>query len=100
MLDQLSPQVAVTKFGRIAEASKDVVSTNLPASELDRFIALALKAKAQPVATVSFVPPLVNTGAPDIDLIQDRVEQAMRWTILAALGAAVWWALAAGSVAG
>ena len=77
MLDQLSPQVVVTKFGRIAEASKDVVSTNLPASELDRFIALALKAKAQPVATVSFVPPLVNTGAPDIDLIQDRVEQAI-----------------------
>jgi|GEM_PF-1802132 hypothetical protein len=30
----------------------------------------------------------------------DRVEQAMRWTILAALGAAVWWAVAAGPVAG
>jgi len=28
----------------------------------------------------------------------DRVEQAMRWTILAALGAAVWWAVAAGPV--
>jgi hypothetical protein len=30
----------------------------------------------------------------------DRVEQAMRWTILAALGAAVWWAVAMGAVTG
>jgi LCP family protein required for cell wall assembly len=77
MLDQLSPQVVVTKFSRIAEASKQVVSTNLPASELDRFIALALEAKQQPLATVSFVPPLVNTAEPDIELIQDRVQQAI-----------------------
>jgi LCP family protein required for cell wall assembly len=77
MLDQLSPQVVVTKFGRIAEASKEVVSTDLPASELDRFIALALRAKSQPVATVSFVPPLVNTAEPDVALIQERVQRAI-----------------------
>ncbi|MGH3370792.1 MAG: LCP family protein [Nocardioidaceae bacterium] len=77
MLDQLSPHTVVTKFGEIAEASKRVISTDLPASELDRFIALALKAKAQPVATVSFVPPAVNTGDPDIEAIQERVQQAI-----------------------
>jgi hypothetical protein len=77
MLDQLSPQVVVTKFGRIAEASQEVISTNLPASEVDRFVALALKAKAQPLATVSFVPPLVNTAEPDIDLIHERVQTAI-----------------------
>jgi polyisoprenyl-teichoic acid--peptidoglycan teichoic acid transferase len=77
MLDQLSPQVVVTKFGEIAEASQKVISTDLPASELDRFVGLALKAKAQPLATVSFVPPMVNTAAPDIALIQERVQQAI-----------------------
>jgi polyisoprenyl-teichoic acid--peptidoglycan teichoic acid transferase len=77
MLDQLNPRVVVTKFGRIAKASQEVVSTNLPASEVDRFIALALKAKAQPLATVSFVPPMVNTAEPDIELVQDRVQQAI-----------------------
>jgi len=77
MLDQLSPQVVVTKFSQIAKASQEVVSTDLPASELDRFIALALKAKAQPLATVSFVPPLVNTAEPDVKLIQERVQQAI-----------------------
>jgi LCP family protein required for cell wall assembly len=75
MLDQLSPQVVVSKFGRIAEASQEVVSTNLPASELDRFVALALKAKSQPISTVSFVPPMVDTAAPDIELIHARVAE-------------------------
>lgn len=77
MLEQLSPQVVVTKFERIAKASQDVISTNLPASQLGKFMELAVKAKSQPVATVSFVPPLINTGDPDIALVHDRVEQAI-----------------------
>ncbi len=77
MLDQLSPQVVVTKYGKIAKASQQIITTDLPASEVDRFVALALKAKSQPLATVSFVPPLVNTAAPDIKLIQDRVQQSI-----------------------
>jgi len=77
MLGQLSPRVVVTKFEKIASASQDVISTNLPASELGRFVELALKAKGQPLATVSFVPPLINTGSPDIDLVHERVQQAI-----------------------
>ncbi|HET6627728.1 MAG TPA: LCP family protein [Nocardioidaceae bacterium] len=77
MLDQLSPRVVVTKFEKIAKASQDVITTNLPASELGRFVELALKAKSQPLTTVSFVPPLINTGDPDIGLIQERVQQAI-----------------------
>jgi len=77
MLEQLSPQVVVTKFERIAKASQDVISTNLPASQLGKFMELAVKAKSQPVATVSFVPPLINTGDPDIALVQERVGQAI-----------------------
>lgn len=77
MLEQLSPKVVVTKFEAIAKASQSVISTNLPASELDTFLALAVKAKAQPVSTVSFVPPQVNTADPDIDQIQARVAAAI-----------------------
>ena len=67
----------VTKFEKIARASEDVISTDLPASELGRFVELALKAKSQPLATVSFVPPLVDTAHPDIALIQERVQEAV-----------------------
>lgn len=77
MLDQVSPQVVATRFGRIAEAGKEVISTDLPASEVDRFVALAMKAKSQPLTTVSFVPPLVNTAEPDIELVHERVQQAI-----------------------
>ena len=77
MLTQLSPQTVVTKFEEIAAASESLVSTNLPASQLSTFIPLALKAKDQKIKTVSFVPPQINTGRPDIDKIQRMVRDAI-----------------------
>ena len=77
MLDQLSPQVVVTRFEQIAKAGKAVVSTDLPASELATFMDLALKARALPVSTVSFVPPMINTAEPDIALVREKVAAAI-----------------------
>ena len=77
MLHQISPTVAVTNFEAIAKASSAMISTNVPASEVDRFVQLALKARGQKVATLSLVPPLVNTADPDIHLIQTKVQQAI-----------------------
>ncbi len=77
MLDQISPSSALHNFSKIAKASSQMVSTSVPRSEVDRFIGLALKAKSQKIATVSLVPPLINTGDPDIDLIQDTIAQAI-----------------------
>ena len=36
MLNQISPQVAVRNFEKIAKASSAMISTNVPASEVDR----------------------------------------------------------------
>jgi LCP family protein required for cell wall assembly len=77
MLEQISPQVAVRNFEKLAKASAETISTNLPASEVDRFIPLVLKAREQKVSTLSLVPPLVNTADPDIGLIQRRVAEAI-----------------------
>jgi LCP family protein required for cell wall assembly len=77
MLQQLSPQKVVLKFEKIAKASEELISTDVPLSEVDRFIDLALKARSQPVRTVSFVPPMINTSHPDIDTIKGAVEQAL-----------------------
>jgi hypothetical protein len=41
---------------------------------------LALKAKAQPVSTLSLVPPMINTAEPDIKLIHRKVAQAVAAT--------------------
>lgn len=77
MLQQLSPKKVVLKFERIANASEELISTDVPLSEIDRFMELALKARSQPVRTVSFVPPMINTGRPDIDKIQAAVKAAI-----------------------
>ncbi len=77
LLEQVSPQNAIRNFGDLAKASTETLSTNMPASEMDRFIPLAMKARDQKVATLSLVPPLINTADPDIDLIQEKVEEAI-----------------------
>jgi LCP family protein required for cell wall assembly len=77
MLQQISPQTVLTNFEDLAKASTEVFSTNLPASEAGKFIDLALKARDQKMSTLSLVPPLINTGDPDIDLIHDKVDAAI-----------------------
>lgn len=77
MLEQVSPQVAVRNFQDIARASTEMISTDLPASELDRFMSLALQARGQKVSTLSLVPPMIDTGDPDVDLIQAKVDEAI-----------------------
>lgn len=77
MLQQLSPMTVVTKFQDIAEASTELISTNIPRSEVPTFVKLADKARNQPVRTVSFVPPLINTGKPDIAKIKRVVDKAI-----------------------
>jgi LCP family protein required for cell wall assembly len=77
MLQQLSPKTVVFRFEKIARASESMFSTDLPGSEVGRFMDLALKARSHPVRTVSFVPPMINTGDPDIDKIHAAVEKAV-----------------------
>lgn len=77
MLAQLSPATVLTRFQDIADASKQTVTTDLPASELDTFVDLARKAKQLPVASVSFVPPQVETYDPDFDEVHAMVDAAI-----------------------
>jgi LCP family protein required for cell wall assembly len=77
MLTQLSPQTVLRNFQDITEAGSAMLSTNIPASEVDRFIDLALKAKKQKIATVSLVPPLINTADPAEKKIHAMVAKAI-----------------------
>ncbi len=77
LLEQVSPQQALANFEDLAQASTEMFSTNLPASEVNTFIDLGVKAKGQKISTLSLVPPLVNTADPDIELIRDKVDEAI-----------------------
>ena len=77
MLQQISPEVALRNFEQIARASSQMISTSVPGSEVARFLDLAVKAKSQKIATLSLVPPMINTADPDIDLIRTKVAEAI-----------------------
>ncbi|MGZ6754825.1 MAG: LCP family protein [Nocardioides sp.] len=77
MLNQISPQVAVRNFEKIAKASSAMISTDVPASEVDRFMQLAIEAKGQKISTLSLVPPMIVTAHPDIKLIHRKVKEAI-----------------------
>jgi LCP family protein required for cell wall assembly len=77
MVQQLSPQTVITKFEDLAKAGTELVQTDLPASELDVFAQLALQARSQKIASVSFVPPAIETYDPDIDKIHEMIDAAV-----------------------
>ena len=77
MLHQLSPTKVLKNFGAIASAGKQIISTSIPSSELDTFVNLSMKTKSLPVATVSFVPPKVNTSDPEYQQIRSMVTTAV-----------------------
>ena len=77
MLHQVSPATVMKHFSQIAKASAALFTTDIPTSEVDHFAQLALKAKSQKIATLSLVPPLVNTSHPDIATIRTAIDQAI-----------------------
>ena len=77
MLQQVSPQKVLSNFDAIAKAGSNMVSTSIPASEVGRFVSLALKAKSQKVATVSLVPPAIVTAHPDIAKVRRMITTAI-----------------------
>jgi LCP family protein required for cell wall assembly len=81
MVQQLSPQTVLTKFEELAKAGTELVQTDLPASELDVFAQLALQARSQKIASVSFVPPAIETYDPDIDTIHSMIDEAIEKSV-------------------
>jgi LCP family protein required for cell wall assembly len=77
MADQLSPAKVLTNATEIASSGKDLLSTNIPQTELGRFADLALKARGKQIRTVSIVPPEFSTVTPDFDAIHAAIKTAI-----------------------
>jgi polyisoprenyl-teichoic acid--peptidoglycan teichoic acid transferase len=78
MLHQLDPATVLAHFEGIAAAGGKVVSTDLPAGELGRFVGLAAGARNQPLTSVQFVPPLVDPAHPDFAAVRAKVASTLR----------------------
>ncbi len=73
MLEQLDPMTVLTKFNKIASASKEIVATDVPTTEINTMLELATKAKQVPVSSLAVVPPLVQPVDPDFAVIRSAV---------------------------
>jgi polyisoprenyl-teichoic acid--peptidoglycan teichoic acid transferase len=88
MLNQFDPITVLTRFNRIAAASREVVATDIPPSEVGTMIDLALKAKALPVSSVAIMPPLINPSSPDFDRARSAVQKKIETSEAIDTGAA------------
>jgi polyisoprenyl-teichoic acid--peptidoglycan teichoic acid transferase len=75
MLNQLDPVTVLTKFNGIASASKEIVATDIPASQISSMLDLAQKAKSKPVGSIAIVPPLMKYSSnPDFGKIRAAID--------------------------
>ncbi|MBB5788395.1 LCP family protein [Jiangella mangrovi] len=74
LVDQADPQTVLANFIDLADASKSVITTDIPQQDLANLVGLAMKAKDQDITSLQFVPPLIVPADPDIGLIHDEVD--------------------------
>ncbi|GAA2626177.1 hypothetical protein GCM10010411_73850 [Actinomadura fulvescens] len=75
---QADPQTVLTKFDRLAAATKRAISTDIPQELLPAFMSLSGKVKnGAKIDSLQFVPPLISTGDPDFALIRRLAAEAV-----------------------
>ncbi|MFC5753421.1 LCP family protein [Actinomadura rugatobispora] len=75
---QADPQTVLTKFDRLAAATKRAISTDIPQELLPAFVSLSTKVKdGSRIDSLQFVPPLIHTGNPDYALIRRLTTRAL-----------------------
>jgi hypothetical protein len=74
---QADPVTVVNSFENLATATKRAISTDIPQSLLPALVELSQKVKDTHIRSLSFVPPLINTAAPDWRLIRQKVSQVL-----------------------
>jgi cell envelope-related function transcriptional attenuator common domain len=77
LVKQADPATVLRGFEEIAEATKRYVSTDLPGDLLPTLVELADRARRTQIESLQFVPPLINTAAPDWSLIRRKVATAL-----------------------
>lgn len=77
MLRQLEPGVVLTRFQAIAEASSDLVRTDIPQSMLGVLSDLAVLSRDHDIVRLELVPPLIDNAEPDFELARASVAAAV-----------------------
>ncbi|MDF5756051.1 LCP family protein [Spongiactinospora sp. TRM90649] len=74
---QADPVTLLRGFDALAHAAKRAVSTDIPQYLLPELVNLSERVKEAPITSVQFVPPMIDTAAPDYRLIRNKVTQSI-----------------------
>ena len=77
MLRQLDPATVLTRFESIADASSDLVRTDVPQSMIGVFTDLAVRGRELPLRRLELVPPAIDNVQPDYALARILVAEAV-----------------------
>lgn len=77
MLRQLDPATVLTRFQAIAEASSNLVRTDIPQSMVGVLSDLGVKSREHDIVRLELAPPLVDNVAPDYALVHEAVAIAV-----------------------
>ena len=77
MVRQLDPMTVATKFNELAAVGSGMFKTSAAPGDVAVLADLALRARDRKISSVSFVPPLIQPGRPDFQLIRNEVAAAI-----------------------
>lgn len=77
MIERSDPLNLLRQFDGLAEATKNMVSSDIPQDELAAFVTLGLRVKDAQVRSLPFTNQVINPGYPDYAGIQAQVQEAL-----------------------
>ena len=77
IIEEADPITVFRRYQELAEATKDIVATDIPAGLLPAFVELALKVKDASVTSLPFTNQVIDPESPDYDLMHTLVADAL-----------------------
>jgi anionic cell wall polymer biosynthesis LytR-Cps2A-Psr (LCP) family protein len=81
ILHQADPVKVLQNFTALAEATRSLVTTDIPRGQLPDLIDMALQAKELTVTSLQLVPPLIEPANPDFDVIAEQLDIAIEASV-------------------
>ncbi|MQA03642.1 MAG: LytR family transcriptional regulator [Streptosporangiales bacterium] len=78
LTEQADPATVLARYQQLAAASKQLFETDIPQNVLSELSGVAEKTKRHRLKSVTFTPPLIDTGDPDWDLIERKTEATIK----------------------
>ncbi|MGO2110197.1 MAG: LCP family protein [Pseudoclavibacter sp.] len=76
LIAKFTPAVLLSRLGPVLDAAENIVVSDMPQGMAGLVADLLLRSRSQPNTSLDLVPPLVEQGAPDIDMIHQMVQDS------------------------